>query len=67
MFGLPPGRTAGFVAGLLTLAGLDWPVPDGSTLCRRQTALAVQLPYRGSGSPLPLPVDGAGAEARGEG
>jgi hypothetical protein len=34
------------VASLLHLAGLDWPVSDYSTLCRRQTTLIVQIPYR---------------------
>ena len=33
LFGLPPRRTEELVASLLTLAGLDWPVPDFSTLC----------------------------------
>ena len=48
LFGLPLRQTTGFVASLLKLAGLDWLVPDYSTLCRRQRTLAVQLPYRGS-------------------
>ena len=55
----------GFVASLLKLAGLDWPVPDYSTLCRRQKTLAVQLPYRGSGGPLHLLVDSTGIKVRG--
>jgi len=33
----------------LRLAGLDWPVPDYSTLCRRQKTLKAQLPYRPAG------------------
>ena len=37
------------VASLLRLAGLDWPVPDVSTLCRRQKTLAVQIP---AGQPI---------------
>ena len=56
LFSLPLRQTTGFVASLLKLAGLDWPVPDCSTLCRRQKTLAVQLPYRGSGGPLHLLV-----------
>jgi transposase len=67
LFGLPLRQTTGFVASLLKLAGLDWPVPDFSTLCRRQKTLAVQLPYRGSGGPLHLLVDSTGIEVRGEG
>ena len=44
LFELPLRQTAGMVANLLRLAGLDWPVPDFSTLCRRQKTLAVQIP-----------------------
>ena len=36
------------------MAGLDWPVPDYSTLCRRQARIAVQIPYRRSRAPLNL-------------
>ncbi|SFH55063.1 Transposase DDE domain-containing protein [Palleronia marisminoris] len=67
LFGLPLHQTARFVASLLKLAGLDWPVPDFSTLCRRQKMLAVQLPYRGSGGPRHLLVDSTGIKVRGEG
>ena len=67
LFGLPLRQTTGFVASLLKLAGLDWSVPDFSTLCRRQKALAVQLPYRGSGGALHLLVDSTGIKVRGEG
>ena len=67
LFGLPLRQTTGFVASLLEFADLDWPVPDYSTLCRRQKTLAVQLPYRGSGGPLHLLVDSTGIKVRGEG
>lgn len=67
LFGLPLRQTTGFVASLLKLTGLDWPVPDYSTLCRRQKTLAVQLPYRGSAGPLHLLVDSTGIKVRGEG
>ncbi|TFL17239.1 IS5 family transposase [Jannaschia formosa] len=67
LFGLPLRQTTGFVASLLKLAGLDWPVPDYSTLCRRQKTLAVQLPYRGSGGPLHLLIDSTGIKVQGEG
>ena len=48
LFGLPLRQTEGLVASLLKLAKLDWPVPDFSTLCRRQKGLSVQIPYRPS-------------------
>ena len=67
LFGLPLRQTTGFVASLLKLAGLDWPVPDFSTLYRRQKTLAVQLPYRDLGRPLHLLIDSTGIKVRGEG
>jgi hypothetical protein len=39
-------QTTGFVESLLRLVGLDWAVPDFSTLSRRQKTLAVTIPYR---------------------
>lgn len=32
LFGMPLRQTTGFVQSLLQLVGLDWPVPDHSTL-----------------------------------
>lgn len=52
LFKLPPRQTAGMVASILRLAGLDWPVPDYSTLCRRQKTLDVQIPYLRAAGPL---------------
>ena len=54
LFKLPLRQTAGMVASLLKLAGLDWPVPDFSTLCRRQKTPAAQVPYRRADSPINL-------------
>jgi Transposase DDE domain len=34
LFGLPLRQTTGFVERLMELVGLDWIVPDFSTLCR---------------------------------
>lgn len=67
LFGLPLRQTTGFVESLLRLVGLDWAVPDYSTLCRRQKTLNVSLPYRGSTGPLNLLVDSTGIKAEGEG
>ena len=55
------------VASLLRLAGLDWPVPDFSTLSRRQKTLAVQVPYRRADGPLNLFVDSTGIKFLGDG
>jgi hypothetical protein len=55
----------GMVASLLTLAALNWAVPDDTTLCRRQKTLAVQIPYRRADGPLNLLVDIAPMSATG--
>ena len=67
LFGMPLRQTTGFVGSLLRLAGLDWAVPDYSTLCRRQKTLNVSLPYRGGTGPLNLLIDSTGIKAEGEG
>jgi hypothetical protein len=67
LFKPPLRQTAGMVASLLRLAGLDWPVPDYSTLCRRQKTLKVQIPYRRADGPLNLLVDSTGIKFLGDG
>jgi len=67
LFGLPLRQTTGFVESLLQLAGVDWAVPDFSTLSRRQRTLKVSIPYRGSGGLLHLLVDSTGIKVEGEG
>lgn len=67
LFGLPLGQRTGMVASLLDLAGLDWPLPDSSTLCRRQKTLTVHIPYRPSAGVLNLLIDSTGVKAEGDG
>jgi hypothetical protein len=67
LFGLALRQAIGMVASLLELAGVDWPVPDYSTLCRRQKTVTIQIPYRRSGGPLHLLVDSTGVKMRGDG
>ena len=67
LVGLPLRQTIGFVASLLELSGLGWSVPDFSTLSRRQKALDVTIPYRGSNGALHLLVDSTGIKVEGEG
>ena len=67
LFGMPLRQTTGFVESLLRLVGLDWRVPDFSTLCRRQRTLNVAIPYRGGTGPLDLLIDSTGIKAEGEG
>ena len=67
MFGLSLRQTVGFVESLFCLAGLDWAVPDYSTLSRRQGQLTVVIPARASASGLALLVDSTGVKVSGEG
>ncbi|QOQ83821.1 IS5 family transposase [Comamonas thiooxydans] len=67
LFGLALRLSLGLVESLLRLAGLDWRVPDFSTVCRRQKDLSVKLPYRPSTTALDLLVDSTGIKFLGEG
>ena len=67
LFGLPLRQVTGLVASLLKLAGLDWPVPDYSTLCRRQKGLRVAIPHRPGTGALHLLIDSTGIKAEGDG
>ncbi len=49
------------------MAGLNWPVPDYSTLCRRQRTVTIQIPFRRSDGDLNLLVDSTGVKMRGDG
>ncbi len=67
LFGMPLRQTTGFVESLLRLVGLNWAVPDFSTLCRRQKTLNVNLPFRCGTGPLSLLIDSTGIKSEGEG
>jgi len=67
LFGMALRQTTGFVESLLRLIGLDWDVPDFSTLSRRQKTLAVNIPHRGAQGPLHLLIDSTGIKVEGEG
>ena len=67
LFGMALRQTTGFVESLLGLIGLNWDVPDFSTLSRRQKGLAVNIPHRRSLGPLHLLIDSTGIKVEGEG
>ena len=67
LFGLSLRQATGFLESLLKLIGLNWPLPDFGTLCRRQKTLSVVIPYQGSGRPLHLLIDSTGIKAEDEG
>lgn len=58
--------TEGFAASLFELMGLELPIPDYSTLCRRVSSIGIRLPRRATG-PLHLVVDSTGLTVYGEG
>jgi hypothetical protein len=58
--------TEGFVHSLFGLMGVDLPVPDYTTLCRRAATVRVTLPKRAEG-PLHLVLDSTGLKVYGEG
>ncbi len=60
-------QTTWFVQSLLRLGGLDWKVPDFSSLSRRQKIQAFNIPYRGSKGQLHLLIDSTGIKVEGEG
>ncbi|MFM7445268.1 MAG: IS5 family transposase [Tabrizicola sp.] len=65
LFGMALRQTTGFVESLLRLIGLQWAVPNFSTLSRRQKTLKVNIPYCGSDGPLHLLVDSTGIKVEG--
>ncbi len=67
LFGLALRQAMGMVESLLKLAGLSWPVPDYSTVCRRQKTLKVRIAYRPAAQGLHLLVDSTGLKMMGEG
>jgi hypothetical protein len=65
-YGLALRQTTGMLQSLLKLAGLDWEVPDFSTLCRRQKILQVTLTHLRRSAPMHLLVDSPGIKMLGE-
>jgi hypothetical protein len=59
-FGMGLRQTRGFVERLLQFVGLDWQVPDFSTLWRHQRALVGNMLYGGSKGPPHLLIDSIG-------
>ena len=65
VFGLALRQVQGFVRSLLRLAGLDLPVPDYSTLCRRSALLKVTPDSRPKAGRVTLIVDSTGLRIHG--
>jgi hypothetical protein len=67
LFNLPLRQAMGMAQSLLELAGLDWRVPDFSTVSRRQKDLAVTIGAQPTTAGLHLLVDSTGIKMLGEG
>ena len=67
LFNLPLRQAMGMTQSLLQLAGLDWSVPDYSTVSRRQKTLQVAIGAVSTTTGLHLLVDSTGIKMLGEG
>ena len=67
LFNLPLRQAMGMTQSLLRLAGFDWPVPDYSTVSRRQKTLQVAIGAVPTTTGLHLLVDSTGIKMLGEG
>lgn len=67
LFNLALLQAMGMAQSLLKLAGLDWQVPDFSTVSRRRKHLAVTIEAHPTTTVLHLLVDSTGIEMLGEG
>lgn len=67
LFNLPLRQAMGMTQSLLKLAGFDWPVPDYSTVSRRQKTLQVAIGAVPTTTGLHLLVDSTGIKMLGEG
>jgi len=67
LFSLPLRQAMGMAQSLLKLSGLDWQVPDFSTVSRRQKNLAVTIGTHPTTTGLHLLVDSTGIKMLGEG
>jgi hypothetical protein len=67
LFNLPLRQAVGMAQSLLKLAGLDWQVPDFSTISRRQRVLSVTIGAQPTRTGLHLLVDSTGIKMLGEG
>ena len=67
VFHLSLRATQGFLGSVVTLMGLELPVPDYSTMSRRQAGLAVRLPPAHRSSARHVVVDSTGLKVYGAG
>lgn len=67
VFGLPYRALEGFARSLMRLLGLDFPVPDPTSMSRRARRLPVEIARRERQEPVHVVVDSTGLKVYGEG
>lgn len=70
VFHLPLRQQQGFTESVIRLLGVDLPVPDYTTLCRRRKTLSVNVPAscsKGRAAAIHVVVDSTGLKIYGEG
>ena len=67
LFHLPLCQTEGFLRSILEWMGVDFAVPDHTTLSRRHAGLKVALPVQARHEPMHRVVDATGLKVYGEG
>jgi hypothetical protein len=67
LFQLPYRRIEGFGRSLVTMLGVDLPIPDHTHLSRRANPLTVRMPRRATTAPRHLAIDATGVTSYGEG
>ncbi len=67
LFGLAGRQTEGFLHSLFELMDLELPIPDHTTLSRRDSQLKVELPLKPNSEARHIVVDATGVKVYGEG
>jgi IS5 family transposase len=67
VYSLALRSTQGLTESIVKLLGIELPVPDYTTLCRRMRGLEVMLPRNSKNEPIHVVVDSTGLKVYGEG
>ncbi|MCH2047117.1 MAG: transposase [Trichodesmium sp. ALOHA_ZT_67] len=67
LFSLAGGQTEGFLESIFELMGIDLPVPEHSTLCRRLSKLNIKIRILLRTEAIHLVVDSTGVKVYGKG
>lgn len=67
VYSLALRSTQGLMESIVKLLGVELPVPDYTTLCRRMSGLEIILPRKSKNEPIHIVVDSTGLKVYGEG